>query len=152
MKEVADIYSPILIQIWSNKIINSKSFHANLKLADVTPVFLKIDTTLVENYRPVSVLPIAPNVFEKLMQKQLNNYISKLLSLFLCGYRKGYGAHFSLMSSIQKWKFCLDQKRYTGTVLMNLSKSFDTINHELLIAKLHTYSFCKDSLEIILSY
>ena len=43
----------------------------------------------------------------------------------------------------------LDQKRYTGAVMMDLSKGFDTINQELLIAKLHVYGFSKNSLEVI---
>ena len=85
LKEVVDISSPILTQPWSNKIINKRFFPTNLKLANVTLVFKKIDPTLAENYRPVSVLPTASKVFEKLMQKQFNNYINKFLSPFLCG-------------------------------------------------------------------
>ena len=88
LKEVSGIYSAILTQIWSNEIINKESFPTNLKLK--TPVFKNIDSTLAENYRPVSsVLPTVSKVFEKLMQKQLNNCINKFLSPFLCGYRKG---------------------------------------------------------------
>ena len=121
-------------------------------MADLTTVFKKIDSTLAENYRPLIVLPAVSKVFEKLMQKQLNNYINKSLSPFLCGYRKGYNTQFALMTLIKKWKNCLDQKGYTVAVLMDLSKEFDTISCELLIAKLHVYSFSKDSLEIILSY
>ena len=56
------------------------------------------------------------------------------------------------MNLVEKWKVCLDQKGYTGAVLMDLSKAFDMINHELLIAKLHAYGFSKDSLEMILNY
>ena len=121
-------------------------------MADLTTVFKKIDSTLAENYRPLIVLPAVSKVFEKLMQKQLNNYINKSLSPFLCGYRKGYNTQFASMTLIKKWKNCLDQKGYTVAVLMDLSKEFDTISCELLIAKLHVYSFSKDSLEIILSY
>ena len=46
----------------------------------------------------------------------------------------------------------LDNKGYAGAVLMDLSIAFDTINYELLIAKLHTYGFSKDALKLILSY
>ena len=53
---------------------------------------------------------------------------------------------------IEKWKICLDQKGYAGAVLMNLSKAFDTIKHELLITKLHAYGFSKDASEIIFNY
>lgn len=52
------------------------------------------------------------------------------------------------MTLIEKWKIGLNQKRYTGAVLMDLSKALDTINHELLTAKLHAYCFSKDTLEI----
>ena len=56
------------------------------------------------------------------------------------------------MTLIKKWKNCLDQKGYTGAVLVDLSKAFDTINQVLLIAKLHAYGFSKISVKIILSY
>ena len=46
----------------------------------------------------------------------------------------------------------LDNKAYTSALLMDLSKAFNTINYELLIAKPHTYGFSKDALRLILSY
>ena len=56
------------------------------------------------------------------------------------------------MSLIGKWKKELDNKGYAGAVSMDLSKAFDTINHELLIAKLYAYGFSKDALKLINSY
>ena len=56
------------------------------------------------------------------------------------------------MPLIEKWKKELDNKGYAGAILMDLSKAFDTINHELLIAKLYAYGFSKDALELINSY
>ena len=53
---------------------------------------------------------------------------------------------------IEKWKIVLDSKGYGDAVLMDLSKAFDTINHDLLIAKLHAYGFSKESLKLIKSY
>ena len=46
----------------------------------------------------------------------------------------------------------VDKQGFAGALLMDLSKTFDTINHELLIAKLHTYCFSTDALEALLSY
>ena len=56
------------------------------------------------------------------------------------------------MSLIEKWKIVLDLKCYGGAVLMDLSKVFGTINHDLLIAKLHVYRFSKESLKLMKSY
>ena len=126
-KECSVIFSPFLTQIWSNETISEKTFPTNLKLADVTLVFKKKDSTLAENYRPVSILPKVSKRFEKLMQKQINNCINKLLSPFLCGSKKGYSTQFALTTLIEKWKICLDQKGYTGAVLMELPEAFDTI-------------------------
>ena len=53
---------------------------------------------------------------------------------------------------IERRKFCLDKQGFTGALLMDSSKAFDTINHELLIAKLHAYGFSTDALEVLLSY
>ena len=63
-----------------------------------------------------------------------------------------YNTQTALLSLIEKWKDTLDKKGYSGAILMDLSKAFDTINHELLIAKLHAYGFSKNSLLLIFSY
>ena len=63
-----------------------------------------------------------------------------------------FSTQFALMSLFEKWRKYLDNKGFTGTVLMDLSKAFETVNHELLIAKLHAYGFSRYSLKILLSY
>ena len=86
------------------------------------------------------------------MQKQLLLNIEQHLSPYLCGYRKNYSPQTALVHLIEKWKESVDQNGFTGTVLMDLSKAFDTINHELLIAKLDAYGLDRQSLKIILNY
>ena len=122
-----------------------------MKLADITPIFKKDDATLAKNYRPVSVLPVVSKIFERIMQKQITVYIEEHLSPYLCGFRKGFNTQYPL-SLIEKWKMSLDKKGYAGAILMDLSKAFDTINHQLLIAKLYAYGFDKSALTLILSY
>ena len=83
------------------------------------------------------------------MHDQISQHINSFLTPYLCGYRKGFSTQQALLSLIEKWKIVLDSKGYGGAVLMDLSKAFDTINHDLLIAKLHAYGFSKESLKII---
>ena len=86
------------------------------------------------------------------MQRQKNNYITNHLHPYLCGYGKGYNTQQALVSLIEKWKKILDDKGLEGMVLMDLSKAFNTLNHEHLIAKLHAYSFNRHSLKLVNDY
>ena len=83
------------------------------------------------------------------MQRQINDYITNHLSPYFCGYRKGYKFQQALISLIEKLKKFSDDKSFAGAVLMDLAKAFGTLNHELLIAKLHAYGFNRDSLKLV---
>ena len=119
---------------------------------DMTPIFKKLERIHIENYRPVSVLPAISKIFERIMQKQIISYVNEFLSPYLCGYRKGFNTQHALTVMIEKWKCALDNKKHAGAVLMDLSKAFDTLDHELMIAKLGAYGFDKSSLAIIFNY
>ena len=84
------------------------------------------------------------------MQKQINSFITDYFSDFLCGYRQSFSTQPVLIKLIESWRQSLDSRGYIKAVLMDLSKAFATINHKLLIAKLHAYGFNKESLEPIL--
>ena len=153
LKEVGDIVAQTLTEIWNNELIKNKKFAVELKLADITPLHKKLETIYKENFRPVSLLPVVSKIFERIMHKQMKSYIESFLSKWLCGYRKGYNAQYALTAMIERLKQCLDKSGgIYGAVLMDLSKAFDTINHELLIAKLKAYGFDDSALQIVLSY
>ena len=151
LKENRDICCGPLANVINNGIANS-NFDSELKLADLTPIHKNDDTSNKKNYRNVSLLPIVSKIFEKVMQSQISVYVEDFLSPFLCGYRKGFSAQHALLSMLEKWRKSVDKGGYGGGFLMDLSKAFDTLNHELLIAKLHAYGFDKDSLSLIKSY
>ena len=90
--------------------------------------------------KPVSVFS---KIFEWLLRKQISEYISQLLCPFLCGYRKVFGTQTTLFRLTEKWKYQLDKNGFPSVILMDLSDPFDTINYDLLIAKLHAYGFGK---------
>ena len=82
------------------------------------------------------------------MEEQITDFVKKYLSPFLCGYRKGFSTQHTLLALIEKWRKIMDKKGFGGAVLMDLSKAFDTIDHELLLAKLHAYGFDERSLRL----
>ena len=151
LKENSNVCCEPLTRIINNDISNP-CFHRCLKRADLTPVHKADETTNKKNYRNVSLLPVLSKVFEKLMQPQIFAYVEKLLRPFLCGYRTGYSPQHVLLSMLEKWKISLDRGGYSGGVLMDLSKAFDTRDHDLLITKLYAYGFGRSALRLIKSY
>ena len=110
-------------------------FHRCLKRAELTPVHKADETTNKKNYRNVSLLPVLSKVFEKLVQPQIFAYVENILSPFFCGYRRVIAHNNALLSMLEKWKISPDKGGYSGGVLMDLSKAFDTLDHDLLIAR-----------------
>ena len=91
-------------------------------------------------------------VYERYLLKSLSNLIEKIPCNFIAAYRKTYSSSHVVIRLIENWKKHLDNKKIVGTVLMDLSKTFDCMPHDLLIAKLHAYGFNKRSLIFLYSY
>ena len=151
MKGCNDIISPYLTNLL-NDLIENNTYPDSLKLAEVSPAHKKDETTNKNNYRPISLLPCISKVFEKILYAQIYNFIEKFLSPYLCGFRKGYSTQDCLLVMIETWKKALDKKENAGAILTDLSKAFDSLNHELLIAKLNAYNFDDSVLKLLLNY
>ena len=63
------------------------------------------------------------------------------LSKFISAYQKSYSSNKALIRLLESWKISVDQKKFVGPVLTDLSKAFDSTPHDLLIAKMHAYGF-----------
>ena len=150
-KKSSKVSACVLYKLFNDSIEKS-DFPQNLKLADIIPVYKKNDPLDKTNYRPVSILPVVSKMFERTMQKQINDFIISFLSPCLGGYRKGFNTQHALLTLAENWRKSLDKTGFGGAILMDLSKAFDTLNHELLIAKLHAYGFQHDALKLLRSY
>ena len=127
-------------------------FPSPLKSAEIRPIHKKGDVTDKGNYRPISLLPAMSKVFERILFDQINTHFSNIFSPFLCGFRSGHSTQHAILNILLKWQKCLDEKGIVGTVLMDLSKAYDCLSHELLIAKLAAYGFSKKSLRLVYSF
>ena len=102
--------TPILTRCF-NKSLEDGVFPCELNLADVIPVHKKGFKTDKSNYRPVSLLPALSKIFEKLVQKQLLQFMQNKLSRYLCGFRKGYSTQYALLHLLQSWQSTLANGR-----------------------------------------
>ena len=151
LKDSCDIFSQKFL-IDFNTSISSGIFPTNLKFADVSPTHKSGNRTDKINYRPVSILSAPSKVFERLLFQQMHYFIEANLSNNQCGFRKGFSAQHCLIVMIEKWRKAIDNKGSTGVLLTDLSKAFDCLIHDLLIAKLNAYGFNYASLHLIHSY
>ena len=94
-------------------------------------------------------MPTVSKIYERCLYDQIYEYFQPLFSKLQRGFRKGHSVQHCLLVLIEKCRKVLDQRGFAGLLLTDLSKVFDCIDHELLIAKLHAYGFDINSLELI---
>ena len=129
-------------------------FPENAKVATVVPLDKgKPDKNDISNFRPVSLLnTFFSKFYEKVIKDQLvlsmENYFSPMVS----AYRKNYSTQHVITRLIEEWRAHLDENFVVGAVLTDLSKAFDCIAHDLLIAKLAAYGFSDTALRYVYSY
>ena len=97
-------------------------------------------------------LPFLSKLFGRLISKRLSECFESILSKFRCGFKNGYGAQHCLLMMLETWKEATDNNKAFGALLTDLSKAFDCLSHDLLIAKLHAYGLDLASLKILQDY
>ena len=98
-----------------------------LKLSGIIPVFDKLNHSSKASYRTVSILPLVSTKFEKIMYDKLYEYIENFLSQLLCGFRTA----ISPIPTFTKTSKELDSGGFIGTILIDFSKAYDYLPHDL---------------------
>ena len=144
------ITNPIKVLI--NKSIDQSVFPEKLKAAQVSPLFKKNNSLDKSNYRPISVLPTISKFYERAIFDQLMEFLNNHFSPLLSAFRSGFGCQTALLRIIEDWKKALDDNKFIAAILMDLSKAFDCLPHNLLMLKLEAYGLSENSLKLLKSY
>jgi len=139
--------------------ICNKSFEDGIfpdinKVAKVIPVHKKGSKVEINNYRPISLLPIFSKIMEKVISIRLTTFLTN--NDILCpnqfGFRSGFSTSHSLLSITECIKQTIESKKYGCGVFIDLKKAFDTVNHQILLTKLEHYGIRNIALELFKSY
>ena len=108
-----------------------------LKMALVTLIYKSNEENKFENYRPISVITFFAKILDKIMYKRLINFVEKnnILSEHQNGFRKNRSTELAIIEFIDKITKAIDKGEYTIGIFLDLSKAFDTINHNILILR-----------------
>ena len=112
-----------------------------LKLSKVTPIDKGGDISDAANFRPISTLSVFAQILEKLVYKELINYIKKydILCQFQFGFRKGRSTEQAIAEITDNLKKAIDNNLFTCGVFLDFAKAFDTVNHNILLTKMEKY-------------
>ena len=128
------------------------TFPNELKNANISPVYKEKDSHDKSNYRSVSILPLLSKPFERILYEQIHSHTKDILSKSQRVFRKRFSSQYSLLAMFEKWKRVLDNGGSCGALLVDLSKAFDCIVRDLLVAKLSAFVFNYNSLKLINSF
>ena len=153
LTKIGDIISTPLSLI-VNQSLCSGSFPSKLKLAKVIPIFKKNDNKKFDNYRPISLLSSVSKIFERVVFNQLYNFLQEHNLLFESqyGFRKLHSTDLAALELIDRINKQIDQRKIPFSIFLDLSKAFDTLNHDILMKKLHYHGVRNNTLNWFHSY
>ena len=137
-----------------NQSLCTGIFPHRLKIAKVIPLFKKNDPHIFDNYRPISLLSSISKTFEKVVFNQVYEYFTnnELFYNSQYGFRKLHSTEYASLELVDRISQYLDNGKLPVTVYLDLSKAFDTINHEILLKNLEYYGFTDTPLKWFRSY
>ena len=153
LKDIADIVSTPL-RIIINQSLCSGIFPSKLKIANVILLFKKGDIQLFGNYRPISLLSSVSKVFEKAAYGQLYEYFSSHALFYdsQYGFRKSHSTELATLELVDRIHKEIDENKISFSVFLDLSKAFDTLDHDILLHKLQYYGITGTALDWFRSY
>ena len=153
LKKEKHKFSRLLIDL-INETIKGRVFPEVLKTAKVIPIFKKGDKSNLNNYRPISLLPVLSKILEKIINKQITSKLDEfhLIDDNQYGFRTGHSTEDAVIKFIDLIEKTKQTHRHVISIHIDVSKAFDSCNHDILTAKLRRIGMCGKSLELMKSY
>ena len=153
LKIAAPIIVPHLVALF-NLSFKTGIFPDLMKLAKVIPIFKSGSKLQTTNYRPISLLSVFSKIFEKIVHKQVYNFLELKSVIYESqfGFPKKKSTLHSLIEIVENIRSCIEKSNYGCGIFIDLKKAFDTVNHDILIKKLEHYGIRGNCLHWFSSY
>ncbi len=114
-----------------------------LKLAKVISIYKKNEAHVPENYRPISLLSTLNKIMKKIMYKRIILFLNKLKILYKYqyGFRHNHSTSMAPIEIVDNILEDLEKEKYIEGIYIDFSKSFDTVDHQILLDKIENYGF-----------
>lgn len=144
---------PVLTHI-INCCIEANTVPATCKCVGVVPVPKVKSTPELKDLRPINILPTLSNLLEKALNWQIHNHLNKsdILSPTQSGFRQGYSCTIALLGITPEIFKSIDRNYLTVLILLDFSKAFDFLNHQILLSVLHYIGFDGNAISLLESY
>jgi hypothetical protein len=139
LRETADVIAPSLTRLF-NKTLHHGVIPDEWKLANVVPVFKKGQKDCVENYRPISLLPLVSKVLERCVLMHVRDHLYRFFSPTQHGFLPGRSCVTQLLTVLDHIGQNLDTGKQTDVIYLDMSKAFDKVCHPLLLHKLKQHN------------
>lgn len=139
-----------IITFFFNKILTSSYFPSNWKIAKIVPI-----PKAGSDYRPIAILPFLSKVFERIMHNQITSFLdnNNLLTDRQSGFRKKHSCITALVDVTEEIREKLDDGETTFLILLDHSKAFDTVDHDILCYKLKNFfNFSSTATQLLSTY
>jgi hypothetical protein len=142
------------VTIMVNQMLIKSIYPKELKITRVMPNFKEGSTQDVKNYRPISITTALDKVVEKIIQEQLNDYLQqeKILDMYQFGFKRNRGCEDLIAKVVSTASSIVDNKNTAILISLDISKAFDSVDHEILLRKLNHYGIRGASNELIRNF
>ena len=142
------------LQVFIEFCFTEGAFPKNCTIARIVPIFIKGERDKPTNYRPISILICFSKIFEGLLYKRINIFLNKhnVIVNSQDGFQDKVSTNYAFVDVITHYYDNINSNQYIGLVFLDLTKAFDSVNHDILLLKLDHYGIRGSTNQLIKSF